>query len=276
MERDIPSIPPLEGPAGPLDVDLSTAHPFDVARVRVGSFDGPLALLLSLIESRELDVLSVPLGELAEAFVDALARIEGERIGSLSGFVSVAAQLILVKSRAMLPGPPPGPRVGEEEAVDPEEELRRRLLVYRAFRDAGAELGARLGEAAGGLFHREAAVALASAGVAARSVAPPQPVEPLEPRLLADALAALGRVTPPPEPPPERLGRTISVEERAAVIRAALRDAPLVVLQDLLHGVRDRVVAAITFLAMLELVKQREISVAQDEPWGPIVCRPLA
>jgi chromatin segregation and condensation protein Rec8/ScpA/Scc1 (kleisin family) len=64
------------------------------------------------------------------------------------------------------------------------------------------------------------------------------------------------------------------VEERAAVIRRALRSAPVIVLQDLLSGVRDRVVVAITFLALLELVKQREISVEQEEPWGPIVCRP--
>ena len=67
--------------------------------------------------------------------------------------------------------------------------------------------------------------------------------------------------------------RTITLTERAAIIRAALRDAPTVVLQDLLTGVRDRVVIAITFLAMLELMKRREIVVEQAEPWGPIVAR---
>ena len=67
--------------------------------------------------------------------------------------------------------------------------------------------------------------------------------------------------------------RTITLTERAAIIRAALRDAPAVVLQDLLAGVRDRVVIAVTFLAMLELMKRREIVVEQAEPWGPIVAR---
>ena len=67
--------------------------------------------------------------------------------------------------------------------------------------------------------------------------------------------------------------RTITIGERAAIIRAALRRADRVVLQELLQGVRDRVVVAVTFLAMLELVKRREIVVEQAEPWGPIVAR---
>jgi chromatin segregation and condensation protein Rec8/ScpA/Scc1 (kleisin family) len=65
----------------------------------------------------------------------------------------------------------------------------------------------------------------------------------------------------------------ITLAERAAVIRSALGDADAVVLQELLRGVRDRVVVAVTFLAMLELVKRREIVVEQAEPWGPIVAR---
>jgi len=67
--------------------------------------------------------------------------------------------------------------------------------------------------------------------------------------------------------------RTIRMADRADAIRAALRDADVVVLQELLRGVRDRVVVAVTFLAMLELMKRREIVVEQAEPWGPIVAR---
>ena len=69
------------------------------------------------------------------------------------------------------------------------------------------------------------------------------------------------------------MARTITLTERAEIIRAALRDAPTVVLQELLEGVRDRVVIAVTFLAMLELMKRREIVVSQAVPWGPIVAR---
>ena len=66
------------------------------------------------------------------------------------------------------------------------------------------------------------------------------------------------------------------IAQRADVIRAALRDADSVVLQDLLRGVRDRVVVVITFLALLELMKRREIVVEQAEPWGPIVARAMS
>ena len=69
-----------------------------------------------------------------------------------------------------------------------------------------------------------------------------------------------------------RSAATITLDERAAIIRAALGRAA-VVLQDLLRGVRDRVVVAVTFLAMLELMKRREIVVEQAEPLGPIVAR---
>ena len=84
--------------------------------------------------------------------------------------------------------------------------------------------------------------------------------------LLSRAVAHLATIAPPPELPPEVVPRTITLAERAAIIRAALRDAPTVVLQDLLSGVRDRVVIAVTFLAMLELMKRREIVVEQAEP----------
>jgi segregation and condensation protein A len=81
-------------------------RPEDATHVRLESFDGPLALLLSLIEQRQLDVLTVRLGDLAGAYLDALARIEHGRLPMLSAFVSVCSQLILIKSRAMVPRPP--------------------------------------------------------------------------------------------------------------------------------------------------------------------------
>ena len=120
-----------------------------------------------------------------------------------------------------------------------------------------------------GLFRREPGAAHATALAGARPLDTP----PLDPLLLARALARLAVITPPPEPPPEVVPRSITLAERAAIIRAALRDAPSVVLQDLLTGIHDRVVIAITFLAMLELMKRREIVVEQAVPWGPIVAR---
>jgi len=244
-------------------------RPEAATHVRLESFDGPLALLLSLIEARQLDVLTVPLGALAEAYLDALAALEADRLANISAFVAVASQLILIKSRALLPRrsePPPGAPL--DEGPDPEEELRTRLLAYRTYRDAGARLQAWALERTG-LFRREPAAAVAAALAGAR----PGALARFDPALLGRAIAELARLSPPPEPPPGVVPRTVTITERAAVIRAALRGAPAIVLQELLRGVRDRVVVAITFLALLELVKRREIVVEQAVPWGPIVAR---
>ena len=244
-------------------------RPENSTQVQVAAFDGPLALLLSLIEARQLDVLTVPLGALADAYLDALGALEVDRLGNVSAFVAVASQLILIKSRAMLPRQVAAdPTAPADEGGDPESELRARLLLYRAHRDAGLRLADDALRRTG-LFRRDAGAARAAAIAGARPLVAP----PMDPGLLALAITRLASIAPPIESPPEPLARTITLAERAAIIRAALRHAPSVILQELLTGVRDRVVIAVTFLAMLELMKRREIVVAQALPWGPIVAR---
>jgi chromatin segregation and condensation protein Rec8/ScpA/Scc1 (kleisin family) len=108
----------LNSLTGPVGVPVMHAHlaahaasvrfgdgrrPEQTTQVQVAEFDGPLALLLALIESRKLDVLTVPLGALADAYLDALGRLTADRLDNVSAFVAVASQLILIKSRAMLP-----------------------------------------------------------------------------------------------------------------------------------------------------------------------------
>jgi segregation and condensation protein A len=255
---------------GPAVVFADGRRPESATRVQVAEFEGPLALLLALIEARRLDVLTVPLGALADAYLEALATLESDRLGNVSAFVAIASQLILIKSRAMLPrrDEPAAPGDLPDEGPDPEEELRARLLIYRAHRDAGALLAEGAIRRVG-LFRREPAAARSAAVAGAH----PPDREPLDPVLLVDALEGLVRIAPPPEMPPEVVPRTITLTERAAVIRSALRGASTIVLQELLRGVHDRVVVAVTFLAMLELMKRREIVVEQGEPWGPIVAR---
>jgi segregation and condensation protein A len=232
----------LPRPGATAEVDFATGPAERVTHVRVEAFDGPLALLLALIEARQLDVLTVPLGGLAEAFLEALSTLDGDRLGSVSAFVAVAAQLILIKSRAMLPRPP---------------------------RSAAIPLG--LGEGLDGrrLFRRDAEVAAGAGRAGARPLERP----PMRVSVLALALARLAIVVPATQPPAEIVGRMITLAERTAVIRAALSGSDTVVLQELLGGMHDRVVAAVTFLAMLELCKRREITLEQAEPWGPIVAR---
>ena len=259
----------MVGTAGAAGVTFSQARrPEEATLVHLDSFDGPLALLLSLIEQQRLDVLTVRLGDLCGAYLEAVANLDARRLPLLSAFVGVCSQLILIKSRALLPRAPAPESATRDEDLDPEEELRARLLLYRAYRDAAQRLTLRLG-AGMALFHREPGAAAAS-GVAG---AQPTDEPPLDPQLLVAALTASSRLVVPEPPPPAVIARSVTLEERAAAIRRALRGAPQIVLQDLLRDVTDRVVVAVTFLALLELVKGRELVIEQHAPWGPIHVR---
>ncbi len=270
-EVGIAVLPPLRRPVhGDTSVRIADSdHPDRAAHVSVEGYEGPLGLLLGLIEQRQLDILEVPLGDLAAAYLEALAALDDAQMSHISSFVTVASQLILIKSRAILPRPPVV-AIAIEEGPDPESALRERLILYRLYRDAGRDLRGRL-ESAWEVFRREPIAAVASAKAGSR----PDEGPPLDPAVLVEALDRALRQVPPAAAPADVLPRLVTLEERARLIRAALTEAPVVVLQDLLGDLTDRVVVAVTFLAMLELVKGRELSVEQDEPFGPIVCRSL-
>ncbi len=271
-ELGVAALPPLRPPVrGDTTVRFTDAeHPDRAAHISVEGYDGPLGLLLGLIEQRELDILEVPLGDLAGAYLEALAALDEEQMSHISSFVTVASQLILIKSRAILPRPPVV-AIPVDEGPDPEAALRERLILYRLYRDAGRDLRGRL-ESAWEVFRREPIAAVASARAGSR----PDEGPPLDPNVLAQALVRALHQVPPLPPSPDVVPRLVTLEERARVIRAALTDTPVVVLQDLLEDLTDRVVVAITFLAMLEMVKGRELSVEQEQPFGPIVCRSTA
>jgi segregation and condensation protein A len=271
-EVGVAVLPPLRHPVhGDTSVRFAdAAHPDRAAHVSVEGYDGPLGLLLGLIEQRELDILEVPLGDLAGAYLEALGLLGETQMSHISSFVTVASQLILIKSRAILPRPPVV-AIPVEDGPDPEAALRERLILYRMYRDAGRDLKGRL-ESGWEVFRREPIAAVASAQAGSR----PDEGPPLDPSLLVAALDRSLRQVPPPVAPPEVVPRLVTLDERARIIRSALLDTPVVVLQDLLEDLSDRVVVAVTFLAMLELVKGHELTVEQSEPFGPIVCRSVA
>lgn len=224
-------------------------------------FEGPLQLLLHLIESRQLDVLTVPLAEVADAYVEHLATHPVDAV-NLSEFVATAAQLIWLKSRRMLPTEPP-PALPDGTDEPDEEELRRRLLDYRALRDAAVLLGRRDGVAP--LVRREPR----------ESDLPEVPAEPLPASLLADALDTLAAIPEPVPPPPEVMVREITIGQQIEVLRAALSRGGRIVLQSILDRCRSRTEKAVTFLATLELVRRRQVRAEQHDLFGPIVVEAL-
>jgi segregation and condensation protein A len=229
-------------------------------RVQLPVFEGPLQLLLHLIESRQLDVLTVPLAEVADAYVTHLATAPVDA-ANLSEFVSIAAQLILLKSRLLLPGESP-PAASDPDEPD-EEELRRRLIEYRLLRDAAAALGEC--DLVAPLHRREPR----------ESDLPHVPVQILSAQLLADALERLAAIPEPIEPPPEVVAREITIGEQIDVLHLALSARGRILLQAVLATCRSRTEAAVTFLAALELVRRRQVSAEQGTLFGPITLTAL-
>ncbi len=240
---------------------VATPLPAPDFEVQLDVFAGPLDLLLHLIESRQLDVITVPLAEMADAYVAHLAR---HPVGAeqLADFVAVASQLILLKSRRLLPGEPPPSVSGAEDEPD-EEELRRRLIEYRALRDAARALGERDGVTP--VLRREPR----------ESDLPEAATDPLPAGLLSGALDRLAAIPEPVPPPPEVVPREVTIAMQLATLRAALSSSERVVLQQVLMACRSRTEVTVTVLAMLELVRRRLARVQQDELFGPILLEPL-
>ncbi len=220
-------------------------------------FSGPLDLLLHLIESRQLDVVTVPLAEMADAYVEHLAH-HAVAPAQLADFIAVASQLILLKSRRVLPGEPL-PAAGDADDEPDEEELRRRLIEYRTLRDAARALGQRDGTAPS--FRREPR----------ESDLPEAPAEPLPAALLAGALDRLAAIPEPVAPPPEVVKREVTIAMQLAALQTAMAGRGRVILQQVLAACQSRTEVTVTLLAMLELVRRRQATVRQDELFGPIL-----
>jgi segregation and condensation protein A len=242
-----------------VEADPSVAVPVGEPEftVELPQFAGPLQLLLHLIESRQLDILTVPLASVADAYVEHLARNPVDAV-NLSEFVAIAAQLIFLKSKRMLPAEPMPP-VPEATDEPDEDELRRRLIEYRALRDAAAALGERDGSAPA--MRREPR----------ESDLPEAPTEPLPTALLAAALETLAAIPEPIAPPPEVVAREITIGQQIDLLRRALSRGRQVVLQAILARCRSRTEATVTFLAALELIRRREVTARQDDLFGPIL-----
>jgi segregation and condensation protein A len=240
-------------PLQPIPIEVEPS-PFEV---RLDVFSGPLDLLLQLIESRQLDVLTVPLAEMADAYVHHFSS-HAVAAAELADFVAVASQLILLKSRRLLPGESLEPGIVAEDEPD-EEELRRRLIEYRALRDAARVLAD--WDMTRPSYRREPREA----------DLPEPPSDPLPAALLAQALQQLAAI-PEPEPlPPEVVPREVTIAMQIAALRTAMGGAGQVVLQRVLAACRSRTEITVTMLAMLELVRRRQATVRQHELFGPIV-----
>jgi segregation and condensation protein A len=124
-------------------------HSADIApsagyRLTLPEFEGPLDLLLHLCQTHELNILNIPIAFVAEKYCEYLDMMEGMAVELAAEYLVMAAHLVYLKSRELVPSPEPLEAADEqEEALDPREELIRRLLEYQKYKNAAEQLGNR-------------------------------------------------------------------------------------------------------------------------------------
>jgi segregation and condensation protein A len=223
-------------------------------RLHLDTFEGPLELLLNMIEQHRLPITDVSLAQLADQYLSQVYALRELDAELLAGFLSIASKLLLLKSRALLLTEKDDPVVEETAA-----ELADRLATYRVFRTAAGylqELEAR--DQRTYPTRREPAAAV--------GLAPLAPVAPAA--LLAAYLAARERTRPAPT---LELAPRASVDARRELILAALERAAEVSFRDVAGATVDEVVA--TFLAILEMFRRGRITVDQSETFGELTLR---
>lgn len=224
--------------------------------IALPEFSGPLDLLLQLIQRRRLDVTAVSLAAVADQYLAQVLARENE-LEALSDFLVVASQLLLIKSRALLPAEP-----AAEPGEDPAAELRRQLGAFQVLQAAARWLAER--EASGLRAWPRGAPLLFEPSAERLAPLPPARLAQLAQRWLVAAA--------PPPPVLDEVPRPRLVERAAAVLTwLDHRDwAPLAaVLGD------DIPTAVATLLAVLVLVRLGALAVHQDDPDSPVLVRRL-
>jgi segregation and condensation protein A len=226
--------------------------------LRLPNYEGPLDVLLRLIEEQELPITSVSLASVADQFIAYLREMQRQDPQTIANFLAVAAKLILIKSRALLPQ-----AVVPTEEQEETDDLVSQLRAYQLFKRAATILKAR-----------------EQTGLRSFSVQPPPIPRPHSKTLPLDNVSldaltrAMQRVVDrlmPPPPVDEVMSRLpFTVNDCMDKIQTAVKRHPKVTFTELLDGVDTRVEVVITLLALLELLKRYVVCCSQDQLFGEI------
>lgn len=232
--------------------------------VRLENFEGPLDLLLHLIRREEMNIYDIPIARITEQYLLAIEHLVDVDIDRASEFLVMAATLLGIKSRMLLPRPPKATvedELGTEEAVDPREELVRQLVAYSQFKQVAEELRGREHEMfrvhVRGLFVEE-----------------PSGPRPLEGLNLVDLVKAFQDVLKEEWSWREVPREEIPLREKIREINFRLSRHPSGVrFRDLFTRGGSRLEVVVTFLAVLELIRQRKAVCVQEALFGDILIR---
>jgi segregation and condensation protein A len=220
-------------------------------------YQGPLDLLLQLIERAELDITRLALAHVTDQYLEHIRGLPALAAEEVSAFLVIAARLVQIKSEALLPRPP----VREEGEEDPGDALARQLIEYSRYRRIAAFLESRQ-SAAMQTFLR---------------LAPPLRVEPafdLSSLSLPDLIAAAREVFQSAAEKPELrqvvTPPRVTIRQKISLVAAVFRRRGRATLRFLLRSARSRLEIVVTFLAVLELIKRHILQANQEVIFGEI------
>jgi len=228
-------------------------------QVLLPTFEGPLDLLLHLIEQHELDIRDIPIAFVAQKYVEYITLMEELNIDIASEYLVMAATLVHIKSKMLLPVPPADQEDEDELGLDPRAELVRRLLEYQKYKQAAEQLGG------SSVLGRDVFLR----GLPAPSVEGPAPLAGLSLFKLLDAFqSVLSRATTKVDHQIDL--ERFSISDRINQLVDLLRLNPKLSFEQLFEGASSRGDLIITFLALLEMTRLRMTRLEQSGPLEPI------
>lgn len=222
------------------------------------AFNGPLDLLLQLIEKEELDVSQFSLGKITDQYIAELQKMEELPVDELADFLVIAAKLLLIKSRLLLPG--------ETIIDDAGVELERQLKMYQAFVEASKKMST--------MFNRHRVLYPREGYAMLEPIFnPPQHVQVDDLRsIFGDVLKELEPITRLPQ---TVIVRTINIRQKIEQITEQLLQEKTTSFHTLLKRANSKTEVIITFLAMLEMVKLRTATVIQESLYADVTVTAL-
>lgn len=228
-------------------------------KIKLEVFEGPLDLLLYLIKKEEIDIYDIPIAKITQQYLEYLEFMEMLDLNIAGEFIVMAATLMHIKSKMLLP-PDPN-EVKEEEEIDPRLELVQKLLEYKRFK-----------EAAGELLEMETR----QKDVFKRGLSPLEMPEDKSKSCfeasLFDLITAFNKILKdiPKEVFYEVIKDEFTVEGKMHDIFHLLVDKPLAYFSDLFKNAKNKFEVVTIFLAILELIRLKEIIAIQERPFGEI------
>ncbi|GAW93911.1 segregation and condensation protein A [Calderihabitans maritimus] len=235
-------------------------------RVKLEIFEGPLDLLIHLIEKNEMDIYDIPVARITEQYLEYLETLQELDLEMAGEFLVMAATLLAIKAKMLLPKPPQ-PEEPEEEGPDPREELVERLLEYKKFKEAAGFLEKR-GEIYSKMFTRpvdEEAIVAAFAGS--------NPLEGVTPKDLLEAFRRVLNRVSEKEEKVNRIPRPqVTIRDKMTeILEQVGKQTQGVSFTELFKGKVTRLEIIVTFLALLELIRLKRVTARQSSVFGEII-----